>query len=64
MAARTPGGLSYTQTIDLTAGVRRRGQIVGMDVVELLPTADINGISALTISRIVVNALGAIVRQR
>lgn len=64
VAARTPGGLSYTQTIDLIAGVARRGRIVGMDVVELLPTADLDGLSALTVSRILVNAIGEIVRQR
>lgn len=63
VAARTPGGLSYTQTIDLIAGATRRGRIVGMDVVELLPTADPGGLSALTASRILVNAIGAIVRQ-
>ncbi|WP_246368469.1 arginase family protein [Aurantimonas endophytica] len=64
VAARTPGGLSYTQTIDLIAGAARRGRIVGMDMVELLPTADLAGLSALTASRILVNAIGAIVRQR
>ncbi len=64
VAARTPGGLSYTQTIDLVAGAARRGRIVGMDLVELLPTTDLNGVSALTASRILVNAIGTIVRQR
>lgn len=64
VAARTPGGLSYTQTIDLIAGAALRGRIVGLDVVELLPAADIGGLSALTASRIIVNAVGVIVRQR
>lgn len=63
VAARTPGGLSYTQTIDLIAGASRRGRIVGLDLVEFLPSADIDGLSALTASRILVNAIGAIVRQ-
>lgn len=63
VAARTPGGLTYTQTIDLIAGASRRGRIVGMDLVELLPAADFDGLSALTASRILVNALGAIVRR-
>ena len=64
VAARTPGGLSYTQTIDLIAGAARRGRIAGMDLVELLPTADPSGLSALSASRILVNTLGAIVRQK
>lgn len=64
VAARTPGGLSYTQAIDLIVGATTRGRIVGMDLVELLPPADLNGLSARTASRILVNAIGAIVRQR
>lgn len=63
VAARTPGGLTYTQTIDLIAGASRRGKIAGFDLVELYPPADIENISALTAARILVNAIGAIVRQ-
>ncbi len=63
VAARTPGGLSYTQAIDLIAGAGRRAEIVGFDLVELYPPADIDGLSALTAARLVVNAIGAIVRQ-
>jgi len=63
VAARTPGGLSYTQAIDLIAGLGRRARIAGFDLVELYPPADIDGLSALTAARLVVNAIGAIVRQ-
>ncbi|NLS21167.1 agmatinase [Rhizobium sp. P40RR-XXII] len=63
VAARTPGGLTYTQITDLIAGLGRRAKIAGFDLVELYPPADIDGLSALTASRIVVNAIGAIVRQ-
>lgn len=63
VAARTPGGLSYTQTIDLISGVGRRARIAGFDLVELYPPADVDGLSALTAARLVVNAIGAIVRQ-
>lgn len=63
VAARTPGGLTYTQVIDLIAGLARRAKIVGFDLVELYPPADIDGMSALTAARIVVNAIGSIVRQ-
>ncbi|QIB36235.1 agmatinase [Ancylobacter pratisalsi] len=64
VAARTPGGLSYTQAIDLIAGAGRRCRIAGFDLVELYPPADRDGLSALTAARLVVNAIGAIVRQR
>ena len=63
VAARTPGGLTYTQTIDLIAGVGTRARIAGFDLVELYPPADIGGLSALTAARLVVNAIGTIVRQ-
>lgn len=63
VAARTPGGLTYTQVIDLIAGISKRARIAGFDLVELFPPADIDGMSALTAARIVVNAIGSIVRQ-
>ncbi|TIR24196.1 MAG: agmatinase [Mesorhizobium sp.] len=63
VAARTPGGLSYTQAIDLIAGLGKRARIAGFDLVELYPPADIDGLSALTASRLLVNVIGAIVRQ-
>ncbi len=63
VAARSPGGLTYTQAIDLIAGLGRRARIAGFDLVELYPPADIDGLSALTASRLLVNAIGAIVRQ-
>ncbi|RWX81582.1 agmatinase [Neorhizobium lilium] len=63
VAARTPGGLTYTQVIALIAGLGRQARIVGFDLVELYPPADIDGMSALAASRVVVNAIGAITRQ-
>ncbi|WP_054313341.1 arginase family protein [Mesorhizobium sp. 1M-11] len=61
--ARTPGGLTYTQTIDLIAGIARRGKLVGFNLVEFYPPADVDGLSALVAARIVVNVLGALARQ-
>ncbi len=63
VAARAPGGLTYTQTIDLIAGVGKRARIVGFDLVEFYPPADIDGLTAATAARLLVNAIGAIVRQ-
>lgn len=64
VAAPTPGGLSYTQVIDLVAGVRSRGTIAGFDLVELTPSNDVSGLSALTASRILVNVIGQVDRQQ
>lgn len=63
VAAPSPGGLSYTEAIDLIAGVAERATIAGFDIVELVPAADVGGLSALTAARLVINALGAVVRQ-
>ncbi len=63
VAARSPGGLTYTQAIDLIAGLGSKAAIAGFDLVELYPPADIDGLSALTAARLLVNAIGAIVRQ-
>ncbi|MGO7932325.1 arginase family protein, partial [Rhizobium ruizarguesonis] len=52
-----------SRAIDLIAGLGRRARIVGFDLVELYPHADIDGLSAMTAARILVNAVGAIVRQ-
>lgn len=61
--ARTPGGLTYTQAIDLIAGVGKRARIAGFDLVELYPPNDPSTLSAQTAARLIVNAIGAIVRQ-
>jgi agmatinase len=63
VAARTPGGLTYTQVIDLIAGLGMRARIAGFDLVELYPPADIGGLSALTAARLLVNVISTIVRQ-
>jgi len=63
VAARTPGGLTYMQVIDLIAGLGKRATIAGFDLVELYPPADIDGLSALTAARLLVNVIGAVVRQ-
>lgn len=63
VAARTPGGITYTQVIDLIAGLGRRATIAGFDLVELHPPSDIDDLSALTAARILVNVVGTIVRQ-
>lgn len=63
VAARTPGGLTYTEIIDLIAGLGRRAKITGFDLVEFYPPTDIDGLSANTAARILTNVIGTIVRQ-
>lgn len=63
VAARTPGGLTYTQAIDLIAGLGKRARVAGFDLVELYPPADMDGLSSLTAARLLVNVIGTIVRH-
>lgn len=62
VAARTPGGLTYTQAIDLIAGIGKRAKIAGFDLVEFYPPADIDNLSALIAARLLVNVIGTIAR--
>ncbi|PWJ86448.1 agmatinase [Pseudaminobacter salicylatoxidans] len=62
VAAPSPGGISYRQTIDLIKGVIGKGRLVGMDMVEITPSRDINEISSITAGNIILNAIGAAVR--
>lgn len=63
VAGRAPGGLTYQQAIGLIEGVSRRGRLVGFDLVEFYTPADVDDITALTAARLLVNAIGRIVRQ-
>ena len=63
VAARSPGGLAFTQVTDLISGVAKRAKIAGFDLVELYPPADVDGLSARVAARILVNVIGSIVRQ-
>ncbi|MEM8797692.1 MAG: arginase family protein [Pseudomonadota bacterium] len=60
---RTPGGLSYFQTLDLIEGAARRGSVAAIDFVEYMPDADIDGIGGLNASRLVASSLGILARQ-
>ncbi|MEM7375952.1 MAG: arginase family protein [Pseudomonadota bacterium] len=60
---RTPGGLSYYQVLELVMGAATRGRIAAVDVVEIMPEVDIDGIGGLTVSRLVAAIMGVIARQ-
>lgn len=60
---RAPGGLGYFQALDLIRGAAGKGRIAAMDLVEYLPEADVDGIGALTLSRLLIFALSIIARQ-
>jgi len=64
VAAPTPGGLSYTHTIDLIAGIAEKTNLVGFDIMEFVPEKDRDGIAALTAARLIANVVGGLARAR
>lgn len=62
--APTPGGLSYTQAIDLVAAVAGHGRLAAFDLIEFVPERDPNQVAALTAARILCNAIGCMARSR
>ncbi len=61
--APTPGGLSYTQSIDLIDAVITKSKLVAFDMIEFVPSRDPNGTAAITAARILANVLGCLARR-
>jgi agmatinase len=59
-----PGGLTSLEAKRLVRQVIGRGELVGMDVCEFAPARDVNDATALLVTRLLMNALGAAVRRR
>ena len=59
-----PGGFDYWQAVTLLKAVAARSEIVGFDLVELMPANDVGGRGALVAARLIAVAMGLISRQR
>jgi agmatinase len=57
-----PGGLNFMQVRKLIHGLVKKGRVVGMDVVEIMPSLDLNKVTCITAGRFIVNMVGAAVR--
>jgi agmatinase len=62
VAAPSPGGITFPQTLDIVQGLFRKGRVLGLDFVELTPARDINEISSIVAGRIIANFIGSAVR--
>lgn len=62
VAGPAPGGVTYPQIRTLIHGLVAKGRVVGMDIVEITPRKDVNGITAITAGRIICNLIGKAVR--
>ena len=61
--ARSPGGLTYSQAIGLIKGAASKGTIAAANFTEFLPESDLDGIGAMTVSRVIAATMGVIARQ-
>jgi len=62
VAGPAPGGVNYPQMRTLIQGLVNKGKVVGMDIVEITPSRDLNGIIAVTAGRFICNLIGTAVR--
>ncbi|MGD2172503.1 MAG: arginase family protein [Gammaproteobacteria bacterium] len=58
-----PGGFSYWQMVEILEAAARRARIVGFNLVELMPAADVGGRGALVAARLAVTVMGLAARQ-
>jgi agmatinase len=63
-SAPLPGGLEFDTVVDLVHGLAKRGTVIGINFAEYFPALDVNGITALAITRIIVNLIGASLAQQ
>lgn len=62
VAGPAPGGVTYLQACKLIRGLVGKGTVVGMDIVEITPSRDVNDITSITASRLMLNLIGAAAR--
>jgi agmatinase len=63
VSAAAPGGLSYAEAADLLGGIAQRRTLAGAAFTELVPELDLNEISALVVTRLVMRLLGGLARH-
>ncbi len=57
-----PGGLTFGQAASLVRGIAGSGSLAGIDFTEFYPSKDVRGLTALTVVRLLMNAIGMSVR--
>jgi len=62
--APTPGGLTYTQVIELIGGVIDKANLIGFDLIEFVPGRDPSGVAAYTGAHVICNAIGGLARRK
>ena len=58
------GGFLYYEVLELIQGLSKRGNIVGMDLVEVAPAYDPTGITSILAAQILMNSIGFIFYEK
>ncbi|MGD9507736.1 MAG: agmatinase [Geminicoccaceae bacterium] len=58
------GGFLYWEVMELLQGIARRGDVVGIDLVEVAPAYDPSGITAILAAQVLLNFLGYVFHAR
>ena len=58
------GGFLYYEVLELLAGIATRGEIVGIDLVEVAPEYDRTGTTAILAAQVLLNLIGRIMHAR
>lgn len=54
------GGVTYYEASNLLRGIANRGKVVGYDIVEIVPSLDVNNITSHLCARLTLNLIGAL----
>jgi len=60
----TPGGVSYYQLFNILRGLAKKGKLVGMDFVEVVPENDVANLTSLFAARQILNFIGILAHNR
>jgi len=58
------GGFSYYEVLEIIEGVARKGEVIGMDLVEVAPPYDPTGITSILAAQLLMNSIGYIFHER
>lgn len=58
------GGLTYSETAGLLRGLAAKGRLAGFDVVEIVPEAEVEGLTSRLAVRLMLTLLGALAHTR
>jgi agmatinase len=58
------GGFLYWEVMEILQGLAKRGQVVGIDLVEVAPAYDPSGITAILAAQVLLNFLGFVFHEK